>query len=243
MNRGADISSYQGMPDFDALVGIDFLFMKATEGSGFVDPQFARNWSEAKRVGLRRGAYHFADPDLGSSAQDEARHFLSILGPLDATDMLGLDYERDWSGDVVGWCKTWLDLVRSVTGITPYIYLNLHLSHVYDWGVIEQPGGYPLWLADYDGLQETPIATPWPNVAIKQWTSSGSLTGINGLVDLNTAFGGSEVDEATVTAIIKAYLATTYGPALEAELTQRIPTVDTIAAAVEARIAAKLAAQ
>jgi len=200
--NGCDISSYQGTVDFDALAPappVGFVIVKATEGSGFIDAEFARNWTELKRVGLRRGAYHFAVPDLGSSAQDEARHFLSVLGPLEASDILALDYERDWTGDVVGWCREWLDLVKSVTGITPFIYLNLYLSHVYDWGAIEQPGGYPLWLADYDGQPDTVIETPWPSVAIKQWTSTGTLPGITGNVDLNTA---QEEDMLTVDQLL-----------------------------------------
>jgi lysozyme len=203
--KGCDVSSYQGSIDFDALkAAVGFIIAKATEGSGFIDAQFARNWSEAKRVGIRRAAYHFARPDLGNAAQDEARWFLSQLGPLDAGDRLALDYEVDWDGDVVGWCKTWLDLVRSVTGITPYIYLNLYLVSVYDWGAIEQPGGYPLWLADYDGLPDAVIETPWPRVAIKQWTSAGTLPGINGLVDLNSsAWEGADMTDDELRAALK----------------------------------------
>jgi GH25 family lysozyme M1 (1,4-beta-N-acetylmuramidase) len=204
MTNGCDIASYQGTVDFDRLKpAVSFVIAKATEGTSFIDATFAHNWTEAKRVGLRRGAYHFARPDLGLNAQDEARHFLSILGPLDSADILALDYEVDWGGYVVGWCKVWLDAVKLATGITPYIYLNLYLSHVYDWGAIAKPGGYPLWLADYDGLPNTEIQTPWPTVAIKQWTSTGTLPGIQGNVDLNTGFAlEEEVTNETLIAML-----------------------------------------
>lgn len=48
--RVVDVSSYQG---------VSFAFIKATEGSGFVDEHFAYNYSRAQKAGLRAGAYHF----------------------------------------------------------------------------------------------------------------------------------------------------------------------------------------
>lgn len=59
--RGIDVSSYQGEIDWGTLAsqGISFAFIKATEGSGFVDERFAYNYSRAQKAGLRVGAYHF----------------------------------------------------------------------------------------------------------------------------------------------------------------------------------------
>jgi GH25 family lysozyme M1 (1,4-beta-N-acetylmuramidase) len=186
--QGCDVASYQGRIDFDELKNeVAFIFAKATEGTGYRDPTFDRNWTSAKRAGLIRGAYHFARPDLGLSAQAEATYFLANLGPLSGDDMLALDYEVQWGGDVVDWCKTFLDLVRQQTGITPYIYLNMALVRGHDWTPVID-AGYPLWLAFYDYKPDTVPQTPWPMVAIKQWTSGGSLSGIVGRVDLNTRF-------------------------------------------------------
>src|SRR5947209_2616222 len=132
MTKGCDISSYQGTVDFDVLKGeVSFVIAKATEGTGYKDPTFDRNWREAKRVGLVRGAYHYAHPDLGTNADDEAAYFLSKVGPVVQNDLLALDYEVNWSGDVVGWCKAFLDHVRQTTGVTPLIYLNLSLVRGY----------------------------------------------------------------------------------------------------------------
>ena len=38
---------------------VDFVYMKATEGNDYLDPEFKRNWKESKRVGNSRGAYLF----------------------------------------------------------------------------------------------------------------------------------------------------------------------------------------
>jgi len=196
VGRGCDIASYQGTVNFDLLrTAVSFVISKATEGTGYKDPTFDRNWAEAKRVGLVRGAYHFARPDLGLNAQDEAAYFLSHIGPVNPSDLLALDYEVNWGGNVVGWCEAWLNLVHQMTGIKPYIYINLSTVRNYNWASIIA-AGYPLWLALYDNQPETVPSTPWPSVAIKQWTSGGKLAGVPAQrVDLNTAFGG----EAPVT--------------------------------------------
>jgi GH25 family lysozyme M1 (1,4-beta-N-acetylmuramidase) len=194
--QGCDVASYQGMIDFDKLKNeVAFLFAKATEGTGFQDPTFNRNWTEAKRVGMTRGAYHFARPDLGLAADDEAAYFLAHVGSIYGDDMLALDYEVDWGGAVVAWCKEFLDVVRQETGVKPFIYLNLSLVRRHNWSSVIS-AGYPLWLAFYDSQPETLPPTPWPEVAIKQWTSAGNLSGIPGRVDLNTRFTEVEDDMA-----------------------------------------------
>lgn len=209
--RGCDIASYQGAVDF-ALLGtaVTFVIAKATEGTGYVDPTFDRNWIEAKRAGLVRGAYHFARPDLDTEAQDEAAYFLSHVGPLGPGDILALDYEVNWDGDVVGWCASFLNLVFQMTGVRPYLYINLSTVRRHDWSPVIA-AGYPLWLALYDGRPDVVPATPWPVVAIKQWTSGGTLPGVPvARVDLNTAFvelGGDDMmtDEEFKTRWVAVY--------------------------------------
>ena len=189
--NGCDVASYQGTIDFDALKAeAGFLIAKSSEGTGFTDPTFARNRAEARRVGMRFGAYHFARPDLGTTADNEAAFFLSHLDGKD--DMLALDYEVNFASPVP-WCNRFLDLVRTATGITPYIYLNLALVRGNDWGPVIE-AGYPLWLADYDGSPDVVPQTPWPSLAMKQWTSDGSLPGIGGRVDLNVLYKEDDAD-------------------------------------------------
>src|SRR5439155_20650408 len=46
---GVDVSHYDGTITWPSVkgAGIEFAFMKATESTNFVDPQFAANWSGA----------------------------------------------------------------------------------------------------------------------------------------------------------------------------------------------------
>ena len=59
--HGIDVSHYQSKINWDTVATqkIDFAFVKATEGEEFSDNLFCSNWSDIKRVGIRRGAYHF----------------------------------------------------------------------------------------------------------------------------------------------------------------------------------------
>ena len=38
------------------------MFLKATQGTGFVDGTFAERWRQLATLGIPRGAYHFAEP-------------------------------------------------------------------------------------------------------------------------------------------------------------------------------------
>ena len=59
--QGIDVSYWQGDIDWRKVreAGIQFAFIKATEGGDHLDPKFLQNWHAAKRAGVARGAYHF----------------------------------------------------------------------------------------------------------------------------------------------------------------------------------------
>lgn len=190
MLRGIDLSQYQGQPNFDSLkLGVDFIILKASEGTGYKDPQFDRNKSECRRVGIPVGFYTFARPDLGNTPQTEAAWFLNCVGELKEGDILFLDIEVVYT-DLVNWSKQFLDAVSAkLNGYKPLIYLNKSQIQSNSWKPVVD-GNYGLWCAYYDndptGL---PFDTPWPAVAFKQYSSSGTIDGINGKVDMDSFFG------------------------------------------------------
>ena len=187
MIKGIDISKWQGDMNFDKLKGlVDFVIIKATEGNGYTDTKFKRNQSEARRVGLPLGYYHFARPDLNNSAESEANYFLKTLGEIRNGEVLCLDYEPTWGGDAVTWCYQWLNTVLANTGVRPLIYLNQSLAKK-DWTrVINENFG--LWLAVYDyDPNKAPPKTGWPSTAIKQYSNKLPLMGLE--VDGNVFYG------------------------------------------------------
>ena len=77
---GVDLSEYQADVDMPGLKeqGIEFVYMKATEGSGHVDSRFAQNWENARECGLPAGAYHFFSFD--SAGEMQAQNYINTVG-------------------------------------------------------------------------------------------------------------------------------------------------------------------
>jgi lysozyme len=79
--RAIDISHYQGTPDFNAVkaAGIALVFVKATQGTTYIDPTFAINRDHARSAGLTVGFYHFAN---ATDPIAEANFFANNVGQL-----------------------------------------------------------------------------------------------------------------------------------------------------------------
>ncbi|KAH0836409.1 hypothetical protein J3R83DRAFT_8010 [Lanmaoa asiatica] len=78
---GIDVSDYQPNIDWTTVVdnGIQFVYIKATEGTSYISPSFSPQYIGATDAGLIRGAYHFAHPDESSGAT-QATYFLKNGG-------------------------------------------------------------------------------------------------------------------------------------------------------------------
>lgn len=61
--------------------GVDFAYIKATEGADMHDVRFAENWTNARNAGVKRGAWHFFT--LCRLASDQASNFMAYV-PRDA---------------------------------------------------------------------------------------------------------------------------------------------------------------
>src|SRR5215813_13726549 len=76
---GVDVSRHQGPIDWRMLAGsgVNFAYIKATEGAAFRDSHFTTNWSEAAIAGVPRGAYHFLTQCR--SGADQAQNFIATV--------------------------------------------------------------------------------------------------------------------------------------------------------------------
>lgn len=178
---GIDISKWQNTNAVDQAQ--DFVIIKATEGTGYVDPTCDTKYQYAKSKGKLLGVYHFARPDL-SGAVAEAEFFVNntegYWKPKEA--ILVLDWETGNKQDV-SWALTWLRRVYEMTGVRPLIYMSASVIRSADWSpVVNEDFG--LWVAGYPskynvsnppvpGESEMPYdISPWPFSAIWQYTSS-----------------------------------------------------------------------
>ena len=84
---GIDVSHHQGTIDWNKVkaAGVQFVFLKATEGETFVDKRYAINRAGAKAVGIPCGAYHFFRPKASLTAQID--NFVKTVAKLQPGDL------------------------------------------------------------------------------------------------------------------------------------------------------------
>src|SRR4051812_1263696 len=96
-----DISHWNGTINWDKVKkdGIEAVYIKCSNGSHNTDNQYDFNNKEARRVGIKVGAYHFM---LSSQNPDEqAENFLAHKGIVDLLPVL--DMEWDFKNNVDQW--------------------------------------------------------------------------------------------------------------------------------------------
>ena len=196
---GIDASHWQGTINWTQVAGAGktFVFLKATEGSTYADPTYVGNHSGARAAGIKVGAYHFARPDATpGDAVAEARWFLSKVSF--ASDDLRpvLDIEVNGGLSVAalqGWVRDWLDEVYVQTGRRATIYTSASFwsSSMGNTQSIALAGYTTLWIANWGVSSPSVPANNWAGYGWSFWqySSTGSVSGINGNVDLDRAKG------------------------------------------------------
>ena len=187
--HGLDVSRHNNRIDWDRVAAMNdggirmqFAFMKATEGATLGDPTFAKNWQEAGRVGLRRGAYHFYHPTRDPLKQ--AANFIKRVS-LKTGDLAPvLDFEViNGVADhkVITDLHIFLDALEAEYNIRPIIYTNPSLYKRFIKSNFEV---YPLWIADYSKSDLNRYDAD--KLYIWQHNKNGWVHGIRGFVDINT---------------------------------------------------------
>ena len=186
--RGIDVSHWQGRVDWRAVeeAGIGFAFLKATEGTTFVDPTFRGHWAALGETRILRGAYHRFRPGRDATAQ--AEHFLTVvsLRPGDLPPVLDVGETDGISGErVVRGARAWLRIVEQRTGVRPIVYTQPSFRRTHLGTALDD---YPLWTGEYD--VDAPSARRW---AFWQHSQQGRVPGIAAMVDLNR-FSGTHAE-------------------------------------------------
>lgn len=180
--RGIDVSHHQGAIDWEKVVADDvaFAYVKVSEGGDHRDREFVRNISEANRLGLPVGAYHFFT--FCRPPADQAQNFIDALalGDTQLPPMVDLEFhgncDRRPSPEEMGQeVTTFLDMVESRIGRTLIYYTPDSFLEAY--GEVLPPRR--LWRRS---IQRTPEQSDW---TIWQYRATGRVAGIDGDVDLN----------------------------------------------------------
>ena len=195
---GVDVSSYQGEVDWAALAaqGVDFAFLKATEGSSLQDVRFAQNWADAQAAGVRVGAYHFFSYD--SPGETQADNFISAvpvtpgaLPPVVDIEFYGDNLKNPPDKDhVQGVLDPLLERLEEHYGVKPILYVTYRS---YDLYLKEGYEDYQFW---FSSPAVMPFWRPW---TFWQYSHSAELEGYTGgekRIDLNVFRGSREEFQA-----------------------------------------------
>ena len=199
---GPDISHFQERIDLArAKAHVDFVFLKATQGTGFVDGTFAARWRQLAALGIPRGAYHFAEP--GNRPQADAAHFADVVRRhgFREGDVAILDMEKGPKGMPAGELRAWVDrfvaeVRRSLPVREVVFYTGIPFWRERMGDPASLPAGCVGWLSRYNraGPYAKPLGRPaaWPpdQPDIWQFTDGTSgrvraIPGIAGKVDCN----------------------------------------------------------
>jgi lysozyme len=207
---GIDVSRFQGPIDWPTVAGsgIGFAFVQASRGSGAdctvkpaqcgPDPYFATNRLAAESAGIRVGAYHRAfaggatAADARADALAEANIFIAAVSSLQHGELIPvLDAESPFTGMTSSTLRTWIRVfVKRVTkklGRKPMIYTNGSSWSATGNTTEFAKARYPLWVAEWGVSRPSVPASNWAGrgYSVWQYTSSGSVPGISGRVDMD----------------------------------------------------------
>lgn len=198
---GIDVSFYNGFINWPAVAaqGIDFAILRAggrgwETGLIYDDEWFQRNLMEARLAGIDIGIYFFSTAINPAEAQQEAAYVLECIGGMDVELPIFIDVE--YSGDyplgradnlgntereliINAFCRTVMDAGYKAGVYSGEYYYKYNLDY-------ESLSKYTIWLASYTKSARLP---DFPgSYDIWQFTDSGIVSGITGIVDLNAVF-------------------------------------------------------
>ena len=181
---GIDVSEWQGYIDFSQVSnsGIKIVYIRASEGNEYKDPDAKRNYQGAKRNGLKVGFYHFLTATNEEEAIEQADFFASVIKGLEVDCRLAMDYEsfNDLSIEEINHiAEAFLNRLQYVTGKDVIIYSDAYnAANVFSNDLANK---YPIWVADYDASE--PMNGNWSIWDGFQYSDTGEVEGISGYVD------------------------------------------------------------
>ena len=183
--EGIDLSHHNGPVDWGRLgtEPLDFVYLKATEGTDHTDPRFQENWQAATRLGWQVGAYHFYL--LCREGAPQAENFIRQVEVRPGTLPPAVDLEHAHNCKARGGrdaalteLRAFLGALEAEYGAVPVIYTT-PAFHA-EWLAGEGFEAHPVWIRSLEGPPELPHA-------IWQYSMKGKVAGVEGNVDLNRA--------------------------------------------------------
>ena len=200
--KGIDVSKHQDIIDWAQVKQsgkVDFTIIRCGYGDNMYnqdDEKYVYNFQQCEKYGIPVGTYIYSYAENTAQAQSEADHVRRLIGDLRFDYGIWYDLEDEDTtgrlsasqiGDIAEtFCNSIASLGRKVG-----IYANKYwfTSKLTD----ERFNRWPKWVAQYnDVCNYNGLYIMW------QYTSEGSIPGVNGPVDVNYAFTGKDINTSGV---------------------------------------------
>ena len=184
MNKGIDVSGYQGDIDFQKVKqsGIDFVIIKAGEQYN-KSGSFEENYKKAKAAGMHIGAYWFSRAMSADDARKEASFCITTISgkQFDYPIYWDLEDARQFQKGK-NFCSEIVDVFcQALEGAGYFAGLYISRAPLQTYISDEVAKRYALWIADYSTKYSY-------SSGIWQYSGQGSCSGINGPVDLDYGY-------------------------------------------------------
>lgn len=182
--KGIDVSKYQTNVNWPAVKsdGIEFVMVRVLGQNG-VDEQFASHAAGAAAAGLKLGVYAYAYAETTQAAVEEANKTIEAIMDYPVSYPVVYDVESallshltpsQLADNINAFCST-----IQAAGYYPMVYSNNYwLTSKIDMSKVP----YDVWVAHHSS------AYSWSNPAMWQASSTGTVNGITGNVDINFVF-------------------------------------------------------
>lgn len=179
--KGIDISNNNGFVNFTKVKNTNYelIYIKATEGTTFVDPYLETFYSRANALDFKIGFYHFLVST--SRPETQAINFYNQIKNKKNSLKPCLDIETT-GYDIMDYTNRFISKFESLCSLPLCIYTSPYYANA---NLDSSLNRYSCWIANYG--TNTPMETNiWgSNYAGHQYTEKGQVSGVNGYVDLN----------------------------------------------------------
>lgn len=199
---GIDVSSVQviATPSMVAYAGFQFAFVKASEGTGYLDPRRVEHLKKLRDVGLICGVYGFCRPSQGNPREQAKKLWEGMGESYECRTVIDLEAAPDTmtSQELVDFGEAFADEVLSWGIVQPVLYTYPSFAQKLQpaLGKSSRLGLCPLWIAQYRSVTDAwvpplgakpIIPKPWTDWTIWQYSGNGGfrVPGIVGDCDRN----------------------------------------------------------
>ena len=197
MNKGIDVSEYQGNIDLDRVKNdnIEFAILKFAniydDENIYYDTKFERNYKNCRELNIPLGLYIYNYCNYIDNLEKNIKKILSKLSNIYFELPIFLDMEDD---DILSEGKSYLSQMCkyfckmiSESSFIPGIYANLNwLENYLD---ISQFPEAKIWVAQYNS-----VCTYKKPYILWQYSNVGTVNGISGNVDMNYLYENNKID-------------------------------------------------